>query len=176
MATETQNIPKEKDDAGTGAHWPIERQMTSAEMAEEDALTGEGPVLAPQPYKTADDPNLDPNVRRGGPASTAGPARTETTRDAALAANLVVEAQPGDPATSTNSQAGRLGEDAALRDERIREENAKKASAPNTVSNPSLQDEDGKTKPAVVKAMEADQKKADDADKAAAKAEADSKK
>lgn len=172
----TENTERQKDDAGTGAHWPITSQMTSADQAEADALNAEGkPVLAPQPYKAPQDPNLDPNVRRGGPASAAGPARTETTRDAALEANLVVEAPAtGGPTTSLNSQSGQglsPAEADAKRDEDLRKANAKKASAPNTVSSAAMQDEDGKTKPEfhadkIEKKAEARRKAAEAASKA----------
>lgn len=170
MATGDQNASpnsssQQKKEANEGAHWPVERQLTSAEVAERDFGK---PVLAPEVGSVPGDPDLDPNVMRGGPSFSAGPARTETTRADARAAGLITEAKPGDPRTSTNS-GGPLAD--AARIDAVRAANLKKASGPNTVSNPALQDEDGKTKPEVVKGMKAARGERDAADKAETAAE-----
>lgn len=177
MAPETtkfRTAAEREQDAYESAHGPLSKQFTSAELAEaEGSNPAAGPVLAPEAGLAKRDPNLDPNVKRSVTTSTAGPARTETTRAVARDAGLVNEAGPDSPRTSLNSQGG-FGEDKAARDERVRKENEARASAPNTTPNAAEQTDEGKTKPEVAAAIkeadakiEADEKAKADAAKAA---------
>jgi len=163
-----------EQEAYENAHTPIERQFTSAELAESEGTNpAAGPVLAPEAGLSRRDPNLDPNVKRSVTTSTAGPARTETTRAVARDAGLVNEATADSPQTSTNTFG--FNESKEARDARVRAENEKRASAPNTTSSGAEQDDKGKTKAEVVTSMkaadakiEADEKAKADAEKAAA--------
>lgn len=176
MAPEKFRTAAEREqDAYEGAHGPLQRQPTSADLAEEGSNPLAGPVLAPEAGLSRRDPNLDPNVKRSVVTSTAGPARTETTRAVAREAGLVNEAGPDSPRTSTNSQ-GMFGEDLEARRERVRKENEARASAPGTTPNAAEQDDDGKTKPEVAKAMKEADAKIEADEKAKAKAEAEAAK
>jgi hypothetical protein len=141
------------------SHTPIQRQLTSAEVAE--ANSGGAPVLTPEPRPAALDPNLDPNVKRGTAHSTAAPARTEMTRQQFYDAGVVEPPKAGQTSTMTTLAAAQADADA---DKNLREENAKRASAPFTTSNPAEVDEKGKTKPEVVKAMKEQAKAAEEAE------------
>jgi hypothetical protein len=127
-------------DSNEGAHWPIERQLTSAEMAEAREKSGEtdvNPRLAPTANTLRNDPDLDPNVDRGGRTSTAAPARTEITREDAIASGLT--APPPEPEDAAQSSINSAGEPGGRDEDEVRKANAKKASAPGTVSNPAEQ-------------------------------------
>ncbi len=175
MAPEKFRTAAEREqDAYEGAHGPLQRQPTSAELAEEGTNPLAGPVLAPEAGLARRDPNLDPNVKRSVTTSTAGPARTETTRAVAREAGLVNEATADSPRSSVNSNG--FTEDLEARRERIRKENESRASAPNTTPNPAEQTDDGKTKPEVAKAMKEADAKVEADEKAKAKAEADAAK
>jgi hypothetical protein len=163
-----------EQEAYESAHTPLNKQFNSAELAEAEGTNPlAGPVLAPEASLRRRDPNLDPNVKNSVVSSTAGPARTETTRAVAREAGLVNEAGPDSPRTTLNSQ-GTFGETLEQKRERVREANAERGSAPNTTPNAAEQDEDGKTKPEVVDAIEeanakieADEKAKADAQKSA---------